>query len=384
MSHTSNSKPAFTSIAGGAAAAAQEEGQQLQHDRETAVYKSRIKDLEKQLEHQKSYYLGKLRSKDPLVPVSRINNVNNNVPNIGARRVQELEDQLASAERRFQDAEVRNRDLVRRMEESRAGQSRSTARLRAEANYEVPLGGGEINAGGPDGNMEVEGGKEHGQSSYHATSTPSAPPQAGTSKQPGDFIQFTPSLLRKFLAHPLALILGVVERGASDLFQRKSVGGLPQNGHHASGADSTTQSSESSDHKSHHRAKQHLLRFLDSVNVRQQQAASSAPYPSTDSLHRLRLAVEKEDLGVVRSLVDHCLLEKLSVANGLDPETNDRFCGNPVAGNANTLAFHLFAERWRETHFVNEDFPILEQDLRVHHIRKPKRSRRGQPISHSR
>ena len=35
-----------------------------------SVLQSRIKDLERQLEHQKEYYLSKLRSKDPLVPTN--------------------------------------------------------------------------------------------------------------------------------------------------------------------------------------------------------------------------------------------------------------------------------------------------------------------------
>jgi hypothetical protein len=35
-----------------------------------SVLQSRIKDLERQLDHQKEYYLSKLRSKDPLVPTN--------------------------------------------------------------------------------------------------------------------------------------------------------------------------------------------------------------------------------------------------------------------------------------------------------------------------
>lgn len=57
-----------------------------------AVLQARIKDLERQVEHTKSYYLTKLRKREPLVPP----------PTKSNRQVQQLQQQLQEREQRIQ------------------------------------------------------------------------------------------------------------------------------------------------------------------------------------------------------------------------------------------------------------------------------------------
>ncbi|CAD7962712.1 unnamed protein product [Amoebophrya sp. A120] len=373
------------------------------------VWKARIKDLEKQLEHQKSYYLGKLRSKDPLVPQSaplRANAAHSGAP--GAKRVLDLEEALAQAERRLQEAEVRNRDLVLRLNNDDS-YTATPSRKNNKRGYNYGN-----NAISPSAiNMEVEqaedgtsgmfydrssatGSREpapprrsEGQEQYTSARGSSYPPkkvvfteledgyreelQGGITRTAAqsqsikarDFLQFTPSLMRKFLAQPFALCFGILEKAASDLLEQKSY--QPPGTTAANVEDVADQEMRRKAEQSQRvQDKNHLLAFVDALQIRRKQAADAGPYPTTEFLQRVRVAIEKNDLPTIRSLLDQALLQKLSVAESLSPETEDTF-GRPPAIGEQTLAFALFAERWRENRFVAEDFPILEQDLKVHH-----------------
>ena len=70
-----------------------------------AVLQARIKDLERQVEHTKSYYLSKLRKREPLVPPWKPSGKSMNHASQNEARLQQLQQQLQEREQRIAELE---------------------------------------------------------------------------------------------------------------------------------------------------------------------------------------------------------------------------------------------------------------------------------------
>ncbi|CAD7965858.1 unnamed protein product [Amoebophrya sp. A25] len=358
------------------------EGQQnqqgQQEGRQEAVLKARVRDLERQLEHQKTYYLGKLRSKDPLVPstLPRANASTAGAP--GAKRVQEQEERISSLEHEKAQLEIHNRQLLMRLKDASEGTTSSST-----TNKRAPIAGSgttESSSGYKESRYDVgqpgvadvdynpyrsvrfsEYVKDKGENKMQIAQTTSQPSMS-TTMESGDFIQFSPSLLRVLFAQPFGLVVGVLERA--------TVGLLSSAG---SGASANLQ-------------KKSVCAFLRGMIARRQadlhangtQALlADLVYPSQDMLARAITAVQASDGSALRSLIDNAILQKFAVSKG-----NEHGVEQAPHGGELSMALYLFSLRWRESKLsssqrrevgsvgaqvLTDELGILEQDLKVHH-----------------
>lgn len=210
---------------------------------ETAVLQTRVKELESQLDHQKNYYLEKLRKREAAVPASSLvpssagSGITASRPR--ATREDQLRAQLEQSQQIIDDlaAQLQGEKKgnpfsagVAWSEEGAGGDgARGTSSVRlGESGASPQRGDGEKNgpSSGPS-RLFPKGGPSGG-----GPSPPDEPPPFGTrtsspatKRSPhnnsggaqGPTLKLSPGLLRKFLAHPIALVFGSLEAAAVEI-----------------------------------------------------------------------------------------------------------------------------------------------------------------------